>query len=51
MQSAIESIINKRRDGNGRRGVSVLVAAFLVFVAVLMFSSSSSYGATEAKHA
>ncbi|HEU5064680.1 MAG TPA: hypothetical protein VFT86_02170 [Gaiellaceae bacterium] len=52
MRSAFESIINSRRcDGAGRRGAIVLVAAILVFVAVLMFSSSSSYGATEAKPA
>ena len=51
MPSAFESIMSRRRDGDGRRGVIVLVAALLVFVAVLMFSSSSSYGATEAKPA
>jgi Ca2+-binding RTX toxin-like protein len=51
VRSAFESIISKRRDGDGRRGVIVLMAALLVFVAVLMFSSSSSYGATEAKPA
>jgi Ca2+-binding RTX toxin-like protein len=50
VRSAFESIISRRRDGDGR-GVIVLVAALLVFVAVLVFSSSSSYGATEAKPA
>jgi Ca2+-binding RTX toxin-like protein len=49
--SVFESIISWRRDGDRRRGAIVLVAAFLVFVAVLMFSSPSSYGATEAKPA
>jgi Ca2+-binding RTX toxin-like protein len=49
VRSAFESIMSGRRDGGGRRGVTVLVTALLVFVAVLMFSSSSSYGATEAK--
>jgi Ca2+-binding RTX toxin-like protein len=51
VRSAFEFILSRRRDGDGRRGAIVLVAAFLVFVAVLMFSSSSSYGATEAKPA
>jgi Ca2+-binding RTX toxin-like protein len=41
--------MSRRRDGDGRRGVIVLGAALLIFVAVLTFSSSSSYGATEAK--
>jgi Ca2+-binding RTX toxin-like protein len=51
VRSAFESIISKRRDGNGRRGVIVLVAALLVlvFVAALAFSPDSSYGATAAK--
>src|SRR5215211_5673588 len=42
-----------RRDGNGRRGVIVLVTALLalVFVTALAFSSDSSYGATAAKPA
>jgi Ca2+-binding RTX toxin-like protein len=40
-----------RRDGNGRRGVIVLVAALLAFVAALAFSPDSSYGATPAKPA
>ena len=53
MRSAIESIMSRRRDGNGRRGVIVLVTALLalVFVAALAFSSDSSYGATAAKPA
>ena len=53
MRSAIESIMSRKRDGNGRRGVIVLVAALLalVFVAALAFSSDSSYGATAAKPA
>jgi Ca2+-binding RTX toxin-like protein len=49
VRSAFESIMSKRRDGNGRRGVIVLVAALLVFVAALAFSPDSSYGATAAK--
>ena len=49
MRSAFESIMSRRRDGDGRRGVIVLVAALLVFVAALAFSADSSYGATEAK--
>jgi Ca2+-binding RTX toxin-like protein len=53
VRSAIESIMSRRRDGNGRRGVIVLVTALLalVFVAALAFSSGSSYGATAAKPA
>jgi Ca2+-binding RTX toxin-like protein len=47
--SAFESIIGKRRDGDGRRGAIVLAAALAVFLAALMFSSSSAYGAPEAK--
>jgi Ca2+-binding RTX toxin-like protein len=41
--------ISSRRDGNRRRGVIVLVAALLVFVAALAFSADSSYGATAAQ--
>ena len=41
--------MSRRRDGNGRGGVIVLVAALLVFVAALAFSADSSYGATAAK--
>ena len=54
MRSAFEFIMSRRRDGAGRRGVIVLVAALLmaallVFVADLAFSADSSYGATAAK--
>jgi len=44
-----ESIISRRRDGDGRRGAIVLVAALALFLAALMFPSSSAYGASEAK--
>jgi Ca2+-binding RTX toxin-like protein len=47
--SASESIISRRRDGDGRRGAIVFAAALAVFFAVLMFSSSSAYGAPKAK--
>jgi Ca2+-binding RTX toxin-like protein len=46
MDTIISSI---RRDPEGRRGVIVLVAALLVFVAFLASSADSSYGATAAK--
>jgi Ca2+-binding RTX toxin-like protein len=46
--SASESI-SRRRDGNGRRGAIVFAVALAVFFAVLMFSSSSAYGAPNAK--
>jgi Ca2+-binding RTX toxin-like protein len=49
VRSAFEFIMSRRRDGDGRRGVIVLVAALLVFVAALAFSANSSYGATAAK--
>ncbi len=49
MRSTFESIISRRRDGDGRRGAIVLVAALALFLAALMFSSSSAYGASEAK--
>ena len=50
MRSVSESIPSRRRDGTGRRGAIVLVAALAAFVAAIMFSSSSSaYGAPEAK--
>jgi Ca2+-binding RTX toxin-like protein len=45
---AFESI-NRRRDGDGRRGAIVLAAALAVFFAALMVSSSSAYGAPQAK--
>jgi Ca2+-binding RTX toxin-like protein len=41
--------MSMRRDGDGRRGVIVLAAALAVFLAALMFSLSSAYGAPEAK--
>jgi Ca2+-binding RTX toxin-like protein len=46
MDTIISSI---RRDPEGRRGVIVLVAALLVFVAFLASSADSSYGATTAR--
>ena len=46
MQSASAFLSNQRRDGNGRRGVIVLVTALLVVLAALTFSSSPSYGAS-----
>src|SRR5215211_7410595 len=49
MQSVFEFIMSRRRDGDGRRGAIVLVAALAVFLTALMFSSSSAYGAPEAK--
>jgi len=49
VRSAFESIMSQRRDGHGRRGAIVLVAALLVFVAALAFSADSSYGVTAAK--
>src|SRR5215207_4551480 len=41
--------MGRGRDGHGRRGAIVLAAALAVFVAALMYSSSSAYGAPEAK--
>jgi Ca2+-binding RTX toxin-like protein len=54
VRSACQSIISKRRAGNGRRGAIVLPVALVVFLAALvflalMFSSSPAYGAPEAK--
>ena len=53
MRSAFESINGMRRDGDrgrGRgRGPIVLVAALSVFVAALLFFTTSAYGAPEAK--
>ncbi len=49
MRSAFESIMSRRRDGDGRREAIVLVAALGVFVVALLFTSSSAYGAPEAK--
>jgi Ca2+-binding RTX toxin-like protein len=49
VQSIFEFITNRRRDGDGRRGVIVLAAALAVSLAALMFSLSSAYGAPEAK--
>jgi Ca2+-binding RTX toxin-like protein len=54
VRSAFEFIMSRRRDGDGRRGVIVLVAALLVlallvFVVTIAFSADSSYGATAAK--
>src|SRR5215204_3127612 len=41
--------MGRGRDGHGRRGAIVLAGALAVFVAALMYSSSSAYGAPEAK--
>jgi Ca2+-binding RTX toxin-like protein len=49
VRSAFEFIMSRRRDGDGRRGAIVLAAALAVFLAALMFSLSSAYGAPEAK--
>jgi len=49
VRSTFESIISKRRDGDGRRGAIVLAAALALFLAALVFSSSSANGAPEAK--
>ena len=45
MLTAFESIIGRRRGGDGRRGPIVLAAALAVFFAALVFSLSSAYGA------
>ncbi len=49
MRSAFEFINGRRRDGDRGRGAIVLVAALGVFVAALLFSSTSAYGVPEAK--
>jgi Ca2+-binding RTX toxin-like protein len=46
--TAFESIIGRRRGGDGRRGAIVLAAMLAVFFAALVFSSSSAYGASKA---
>jgi hypothetical protein len=46
--TAFESIIGRRRGGDGRRGAIVLAAALAVFFAALVFSLSSAYGAPKA---
>ena len=46
--TAFESIIGRRRDGDGRRGAIVLAASLAVFFAALVLSSASAYGAPEA---
>jgi Ca2+-binding RTX toxin-like protein len=47
LQSLLESIMSRRRDGDGRRGAIVVMATLLVFIAALAFSSSSAYGAAQ----
>jgi Ca2+-binding RTX toxin-like protein len=49
MKSAFKFIMSRRRDGDGRGGAVVLVAALAVFFTPLMFSASSAYGALVAK--
>jgi Ca2+-binding RTX toxin-like protein len=53
VRSAFEFILSKRRDDESRRGAIVLAAALALFLAALaitlMFLSSASYGASEAK--
>jgi Ca2+-binding RTX toxin-like protein len=55
VRSAFESVMSRRREGDGRRGAIVLAAALAMFLAALaltlslMFSSSPAYGAPEAK--
>jgi Ca2+-binding RTX toxin-like protein len=50
VRSAFEFINGRRRrDGDRGRGAIVLVAALSVFVAALLFSSTSAYGGPEAK--
>jgi Ca2+-binding RTX toxin-like protein len=49
VRHAFESIRSRRRDGDGRGGAIVLAAALAVFVAALLFSSTSAYGVAEAK--
>ena len=48
MLTAFESIIGRRRDGDGRRGAIALAASLAVFFAALVLSSASAYGAPEA---
>ena len=49
VRSAFAFIMDRGRDGHARRGAIVFAAALTVFVAALMYSSSSAYGAPEAK--
>ena len=49
MQSVFAFINSRRRDGGGRRGAIVLMAALSVFVVAVTFSSPSAFGAPEAK--
>ena len=49
MRSTFESIMSRRRDADGRRAAIVLAAALALFLAALMFTSSSAYGTPEAK--
>ena len=47
MQSPLQSITSRRRDGVGPRGAIVIVAALLVFIAAVAFSPSSAYSAAQ----
>jgi Ca2+-binding RTX toxin-like protein len=49
MLSPFRSVMSMRRDGDGRRGVIVLAATLLVFVAALVFSSGPAYPAAPDK--
>ena len=50
MRFVLEPITSRWSDGDGRRGLIAFVAALAVFVAAVMFSSSSAaYGAPEVK--
>jgi hypothetical protein len=49
VRSAFESIMSRRPGGDGRYAPIVLVATLGVFVAAIIFPSSSAYGAPEAK--
>ncbi len=47
MQSPLQSITSRRRDGVGPRGAIVIVTALLVFIAAVAFSPSSAYSAAQ----
>jgi Ca2+-binding RTX toxin-like protein len=49
VRSTFEFILRRRRDGDGRRGAILFVAALAVFIAALLFSSTSAYGGPDTK--